>query len=30
MIEAAVPLLIERGVRERNIYFDAFVPSGVR
>jgi NAD(P)H-flavin reductase/ferredoxin len=30
MIEAAVPLLIERGVRERNIYFDAFVPSGGR
>lgn len=30
MIEAAVPLLIERGVRERNIYFDAFVPSGNR
>jgi NAD(P)H-flavin reductase/ferredoxin len=28
MIEAAIPLLIERGVRERNIYFDAFVPSG--
>ncbi|MGA2409326.1 MAG: 2Fe-2S iron-sulfur cluster binding domain-containing protein [Candidatus Binataceae bacterium] len=30
MIEAAMPLLIERGVRERNIYFDAFVPSGGR
>ena len=30
MIEAAVPLLIERGIRERNIYFDAFVPSGLR
>jgi NAD(P)H-flavin reductase/ferredoxin len=28
MIEAAIPLLIARGVRERNIYFDAFVPSG--
>ncbi len=28
MIEAAVPLLLERGVRERNIYLDAFVPSG--
>jgi propane monooxygenase reductase component len=28
MIEAAIPMLIERGVRERNIYFDAFVPSG--
>jgi propane monooxygenase reductase subunit len=27
MIEAAIPLLIERGVRQRNIYFDAFVPS---
>jgi NAD(P)H-flavin reductase len=30
MIEAAKPLLIERGVRERNIYLDAFVPSGER
>jgi propane monooxygenase reductase component len=30
MIEAAIPLLIERGVRERNIYLDAFVPSGDR
>lgn len=28
MIEAAVPLLVEKGVRERNIYLDAFVPSG--
>jgi NAD(P)H-flavin reductase/ferredoxin len=28
MIEAAITLLIERGVRERNIYLDAFVPSG--
>jgi NAD(P)H-flavin reductase/ferredoxin len=28
MIEAAVPLILERGVRERNIYLDAFVPSG--
>jgi NAD(P)H-flavin reductase len=28
MIEAAVGLLLERGVRERNIYLDAFVPSG--
>jgi NAD(P)H-flavin reductase/ferredoxin len=28
MIETAVPLLIELGVRERNIYFDAFVASG--
>jgi NAD(P)H-flavin reductase/ferredoxin len=30
MIEAAVPLLIGRGVRERNIYFDAFVSSAGR
>jgi NAD(P)H-flavin reductase/ferredoxin len=30
MIEAAIPLLIKSGVRERNIYFDAFVPSGAR
>jgi NAD(P)H-flavin reductase len=30
MIEAAITLLIERGVRERNIYLDAFVPSGDR
>jgi NAD(P)H-flavin reductase/ferredoxin len=30
MIEAAIALLIERGVRERNIYLDAFVPSGDR
>lgn len=28
MINAAVPLLTENGVRERNIYFDAFVSSG--
>ena len=28
MIETAIPLLIERGVRERNVYLDAFVPSG--
>lgn len=28
MIAAAVPLLTKNGVRERNIYFDAFVPSG--
>jgi alkene monooxygenase reductase len=28
MIEAAIPLLIARGVRARNIYFDAFLPSG--
>lgn len=27
MIDAAVPLLIERGVRPRNIYYDAFVPA---
>jgi NAD(P)H-flavin reductase/ferredoxin len=30
MIEASIPRLIERGVRERNIYLDAFVPSGNR
>jgi alkene monooxygenase reductase len=30
MIEAAIPLLIEGGVRPRNIYFDAFLPSGER
>lgn len=30
MIEASIPRLIERGVRERNIYLDAFVPSGAR
>jgi hypothetical protein len=28
MIDAATPLLLERGVRPRNIYFDAFVPTG--
>ncbi len=28
MIDAAVPLLVKLGVRERNIHFDAFVPSG--
>jgi NAD(P)H-flavin reductase len=28
MVEAAIPLLIERGVRERNIYLDPFVASG--
>lgn len=28
MIDAATPLLLERGVRARNIYFDAFVPTG--
>jgi NAD(P)H-flavin reductase/ferredoxin len=28
MIDAARPLLIARGVRVRNIYFDAFAPSG--
>jgi propane monooxygenase reductase subunit len=27
MIDAAVPLLIERGVRPRNIYFDAFTSA---
>jgi NAD(P)H-flavin reductase/ferredoxin len=28
MIDAAIPLLVDSGVRDRNIYFDAFVPSG--
>lgn len=28
MIEAAVPLLTALGVRARNVYFDAFVPTG--
>jgi NAD(P)H-flavin reductase len=28
MIGAATPLLLERGVRPRNIYFAAFVPTG--
>ena len=28
MIDAATPMLIQRGVRPRNIYFDAFAPSG--
>jgi NAD(P)H-flavin reductase/ferredoxin len=28
MIDTAIPLLIQSGVRERNIYLDAFVPSG--
>lgn len=28
MIDAAIPLLVDRGVRERNVYFDAFAPSG--
>nr|QOE77415.1 alkene monooxygenase reductase [Rhodococcus ruber]BAA07115.1 reductase [Gordonia rubripertincta] len=27
MIDAAVPLLVERGVRPRNIYYDAFTPA---
>jgi alkene monooxygenase reductase len=27
MIDAAVPLLLERGVRPRNIYYDAFTPA---
>jgi len=27
MISAAVPMLIERGVRPRNIYYDAFTPA---
>lgn len=30
LISAAIPLLVGRGVRERNIYFDAFTPSGDR
>ena len=30
LIAAAMPLLVGRGIRERNIYFDAFVPSGDR
>ena len=28
MIDATRPLLVARGVRERNIYFDAFAPTG--
>jgi alkene monooxygenase reductase len=28
MIEATVPLLLDRGVRPPNVYFDAFVPTG--
>ena len=28
MIDAATPLLIDLGVRARNIYFDAFAPTG--
>jgi propane monooxygenase reductase subunit len=28
MIDATRPLLLARGVRERNIYFDAFSPTG--
>jgi propane monooxygenase reductase subunit len=28
MIEAATELLVARGVREQNVYFDAFVPTG--
>jgi len=27
MIDAAVPLLLERGVRPRNIYYDAFTAA---
>lgn len=30
LISAAIPLLVGRGVREPNIYFDAFTPSGDR
>lgn len=28
MIDAAIPLLRSRGVRARNIHFDAFLPTG--
>ena len=28
MIDAAIPLLVDRGVRRQNIYFDAFLPTG--
>jgi propane monooxygenase reductase subunit len=28
LIETAVPLLLERGVRRRNLHFDAFLPTG--
>jgi NAD(P)H-flavin reductase len=28
MIDAAVELVTRRGVRPRNVYFDAFVPTG--
>jgi propane monooxygenase reductase subunit len=28
MIDAATPLLVDSGVRARNIYFDAFAPTG--
>jgi propane monooxygenase reductase subunit len=27
MIDAAVPLLLDAGVRPRNVYFDAFTPA---
>lgn len=30
MIDAAIPQLIERGVRPQNVYFDAFLPTGSR
>jgi NAD(P)H-flavin reductase len=30
MIAAAIPVLVKAGVRERNVYFDAFVPSGTQ
>ncbi|HEY2706110.1 MAG TPA: FAD-binding oxidoreductase, partial [Candidatus Dormibacteraeota bacterium] len=30
MIEATIPVLVARGIRERNVYFDAFVPSGTQ
>jgi alkene monooxygenase reductase len=28
MIDAAAELVTRRGVRPRNVYFDAFVPTG--
>jgi NAD(P)H-flavin reductase/ferredoxin len=30
MIAGAIPVLVKAGVRERNVYFDAFVPSGTQ
>jgi NAD(P)H-flavin reductase len=29
MIQTGIPMFIERGVRPRNIYYEAFVPTGV-